>query len=60
MYVHVLLVRVVVDSVPLVDVYLWYVLPSIFLEVVGNRDVLSQRRRLNRFLMLLLDLYMVW
>ena len=74
MYVHVLLVRAGVDAVPLVDVdpragvdnvFLVDVaprdvLPGIFLEVVGNSGVLAQRRRLNRFLMLLLDLQMLW
>ena len=58
--VHVLLVRAGVDAVPLVDVDPRDVLPGIILEVVGNRVVLAQRRQLNRFLSLLLNLYMLW
>ena len=48
-YVHVLLVRAGVDTVPLVDVDSRDVLPGIFLEIVGRRVVLAQRRQLNRF-----------
>ena len=60
MYVHVLLVRAGVDTVPLVDVDPRDVLPGIFLEVIRDSGVLAQRRRLNGFLMLLLDLQMLW
>ena len=60
LYVHVLLVRVVVDAVPLVAVDPRVGLPVIFLEVVRNRNVLAQGRGLNRFLMLLLDWQMLW
>ena len=58
-YVHVLLVRAGVDAVPLVDVDTRDVLPGIILEVVGNKVVITRRRRLNGFLMLFLDLYML-
>ena len=58
-YVHVLLVRAGVDAVPLVDVDPRDVLPGIILEVVGNKVVITRRRRLNGFLMLFLDLYML-
>ena len=58
-YVHVLLVRAGVDAVPLVDVDPRDVLPGIILEVVGNKVVMARRRRLNGFLMLFLDLYML-
>ena len=58
-YVHVLLVRAGVDAVPLVDVDPRDVLPGIILEIVGNKVVMAQRRRLNGFLMLFLDLYML-
>ena len=57
--VHVLLVRAGVDAVPLVDVDPRNVLPGIILEVVGNKVVMARRRRLNGFLMLFLDLYML-
>ena len=58
--VHVLLVRAGVDAVPLVDVDPRNVLPVIFLEVIGNSVVLIHRVRLDRFLMLLLDLPVLW
>ena len=58
-YAHVLLVRPGVDAVPLVDVDPRDVLPGIILEIVGNKVVMAQRRRLNGFLMLLLDSYML-
>ena len=58
--VHVLLVRAGVDAVPLVDVDPRDVLPGIFLEVIRNSVVLVQRVRLDRFLMLLLDLPVLW
>ena len=58
-YVHVLLVRAGVDAVPLVDVDPRDVLPGIILEIVGNKVVMAQRRRLNGFLMLCLDSYML-
>ena len=58
--VHVLLVRAGVCTVPLVDVDPRDILPGIFLEVVGNKIVLDQREQLNRLLMLLLDLHMMW
>ena len=54
MYGHVLLVRAVVDAVPLVDVDLRDVLPGLCLEVVGS--VLAQRRRLYKFWVLVLYL----
>ena len=60
MYVHVLLVGAGVDAVLLVVVDLRDVLSGIFMEVVGSRDVLAQRRQLNRFLMVLLNLQMLW
>ena len=74
MYVHVLLVRAGVDAVllvdvdpradvdtvPLVHVDPRHVLPGIFLEIVGSSGVLAQRSPLSRFLMLLLDLQMMW
>ena len=74
MYVHVLLVRAGVDAVllvdvdpradvdtvPLVHVDPRDVLPGIFLEIVGSSGVLAQRSPLTRFLMLLLDLQMMW
>ena len=76
MYVHVLLVRAGVDAVLLVDVDPRAdvdtvplvdvdprdrdVLPGIFLEIVGSSGVLAQRSPLNRFLMLLLNLQMLW
>ena len=59
-YVHVLLVGAGVDTVPLVDVDLRDVLPAVILEVIRNSVVLVQRVRLDRFLMLLLDLQMWW
>ena len=58
--VHVLLVRAGVDAVPLVDVDPRDVLPGIFLEVIRNSVVLVQGVRLDRFLMLLLDLPVLW
>ena len=58
--VHVLLVRAGVCTVPLVNVDPRDLLPGIFLEVVGNKIVLDQMRQLNRLLMLLLDLHMMW
>ena len=60
MYVHVLLVGAGVDAVLLVVVDLGDVLSGIYMEVVGSRDVLAQRRQLNRFLMVLLNLQMLW
>ena len=60
MYVHVLLVGAGVDNVLLVVVNLRDVLSGIYMEVVGSRDVLAQRRQLNRFLMVLLNLQMLW
>ena len=52
--------RAGVDTVPLVDVDPRDVLPGIFLEIVGSSGVLAQRSPLTRFLMLLLDLQMMW
>ena len=55
-YGHVLLVRAVVDAVPLVDEDLRDVLPGLCLKVVGSRSVLAQRRRLYKFWVLVLYL----
>ena len=60
MYVHILMVRAGVDVVLLVGVGLRYGLPVVFMHVVRNRSVLVKRMSLYRFLMLLLDLPMLW
>ena len=60
MYVDILMVGAGVDAVLLVDVDPRDVLPGIFLEVIRNSVVLVHRVRLDRFLMLLLDLPVLW
>ena len=60
MYVNILMVRAGVDTVLLVGVGPRYVLPVVFMQVVRNRSVLVKRMSLYRFLMLLLDLPLLW
>ena len=60
MYVNILMVRAGVDAVLLVGVGPRYVLPVVFKHVVRNRSVLVKRMSLYRFLMLLLDLPLLW
>ena len=60
MYVDILMVRAGVDAVLLVGVGPRYVLPVVFMHVVRNRSVLVRRMSLYRFLMLLLDLPLLW
>ena len=60
MYAYVLMVRAGVDAVLLVGVGPRYVLPVVFMHVVRNRSVLVKRVSLYRFLMLLLDLPLLW
>ena len=60
MYVDILMVGAGVDAVLLVGVGLRYDLPVVFMHVVRNRSVLIKRVSLYRFLMLLLDLPLLW
>ena len=60
MYVNILMVGAGVDTVLLVGVGPRYVLPVVFMHVVRNRSVLVERLSLYRFLMLLLDLPLLW
>ena len=60
MYVNILMVRAGVDAVLLVVVVPRHVLLVVFMHVVRNRSVLVERLSLYRFLMLLLDLPLLW
>ena len=60
MYANILMVGAGVDAVLLVGVGPRYVLPVVFMHVVRNRAVLVKRMSLYRFLMLLLDLPLLW
>ena len=60
MYVGILMVGAGVDAVLLVGVGPRYDLPVVFMHVVRNRFVLVKRVSLYRFLMLLLDLPLLW
>ena len=59
-HVHVQLIRAGDNIVLLVDVVPGNVLPVVFMYVVRNMTVLTQRMSLHRFLVLLLDLPMLW
>ena len=60
MYVKILMIRAGVHAVLLVGVSPRYGLPVVFVHVIRNRSVLVKRMSLYRFLMLLLDLPMLW
>ena len=60
MYAYVLMVRASVDAVLLVGVGPRDVLLVVFMHVVRNKSVLVKRLSLYRFLMLLLDLPLLW
>ena len=60
MYVDILMVWSGVDAVLLVGVGPRYVLHIVFSHVVRNGSVLVQRMCLYRFLILLLDLSLLW
>ena len=59
-HVHVQLIRVGGNIVLLVDVVPGNVLHVVFMYVVGNMTALFQRMSLHRFLVLLLDMPMLW
>ena len=59
-HVHVQLIRAGDNIVLLVEVVPWNVLPVVFMYVVRNMTVLTQRVSLYRFLVLLLYLPMLW
>ena len=59
-HVHVQLIRAGDKIVLLVDVVPGNVLHVVFMYVVGNTTVLFQRMSLHRFLVLLLDMPMLW
>ena len=58
--VHIQLIRAGDNIVLLVDVVTGNVLPVVFMYVIRNMTVLTQRMTLHRFLVLLLDLPMLW
>ena len=60
MHDYILMVRASVDTFLLVHMGPGGVLPVVYIHVVGNMAVLVQRMSLYRFLMLLLDLPMLW
>jgi hypothetical protein len=60
MYVNILMVGAGVDTVLLVGVCPRYILPVVFMHAVRNRSVLVKSMSLYRFLMLLLDLPLLW
>ena len=60
MYVNILMVGAGVEAVLLVGVGPRYDLPVVFMHVVRNRSVLVKSMSLYRFLMLLLDLPLLW
>ena len=59
-YVNILMVRAGVDTVLLVGLGPRDVLLVVFMHVVRNKSVLVKRLSLYRFLMLLLDLPLLW
>ena len=60
MYAYILMVWGSVDVVLLVNIVPRYVQSVVFVYVVRNMAVLTQGMNLQRFLMLLLDLPMLW
>ena len=59
-HVYVQLIRAGDNIVLLVDVVPGNVLPVVFMYVIRSMTVLTQRMNLHRFLVLLLDLPMLW
>ena len=60
MYAYILMVGAGVDVVLLVNIGPRYVQSVVFMYVVRNMAVLAQGMNLQRFLMLLLDLPVLW